>query len=35
MGMIIDGKKFNVQDEEVINCKCNCTIVARMVKGAK
>jgi hypothetical protein len=35
MGMIIDGKNSNVQDEEVISCKCNYSIVIRMVKGAK
>ncbi len=35
MGMIMDEKKFNVQDEEVISCKCNYNITARMVKGEK
>jgi hypothetical protein len=35
MGMIMDEKKFRVQDEEVINCKCNCNIVAKMIEGAK
>ncbi len=35
MGMIMDEKKLNVQDEEVISWKCSCSIVTRMVKGAK
>jgi hypothetical protein len=35
MGMIMDEKLINVYDEEVISCKCNCSIVVRMVKGAK
>jgi hypothetical protein len=28
-------KKNNVEDQEVISCKCSCSIVARMVKGGK
>ncbi len=35
MGMIMDENNFRVQDEEIINCKCNCNIARRMVKGAK
>jgi hypothetical protein len=35
MGMIIDENNFGEYDEEVINCKCSCNIVTRMVKGAK
>jgi len=35
MGMIMNEKKINVLDEEVVSCKCSCRIVARMVKGAK
>jgi hypothetical protein len=35
MGMIMNEKDSNVQDEEVISCKCNCSIIARMFKSAK
>ncbi len=33
--MIMDGKNSNFQGEKVISCKWNCSIVARMVKGAQ
>jgi len=35
MGMIMDENDSNVSNEEVINCKCSCSIFIRMVKGAK
>ncbi len=35
MDMIMDENNPKVQDEKVINCKFNCNIVARMVKGEK
>jgi len=28
-------KKSNVEDEKIISYKCNCSIIARMIKGAK
>jgi len=33
--MIIDEKNFGKYDEKFTNCKCNYSIVARMVKGEK
>jgi hypothetical protein len=35
MDMIMDENNLRVQDEEVISCKCSCSIVTKMVKGAK
>jgi len=35
MDMIMDENNLRVQDEEVIDYKCNCSIVTRMVKGTK
>ncbi len=33
--MIMDENNLRMYDEEVINHKCSCSIVVRMVKGAK
>ncbi len=35
MGMIMDEKNLRMYNEEVISCKCNCSIVARLIKGVK
>jgi hypothetical protein len=35
MGIIMDEKNPSVKDDEVIDSKCNCRIVAKMVKGVK
>jgi hypothetical protein len=33
MGMIMDAKNSNVEDEEIINCKCNCRIIAKTIRA--
>ncbi len=35
MCIIMDENNPKVQDEKIINHKCNCIIIARLVKGAK
>jgi hypothetical protein len=35
MGMIMDEKNLKLWDEKVINHKYSCSIVAKIVKGAK
>jgi hypothetical protein len=35
MGMIMDENNLKIKNEKIISCKCSCSIVAQMVKGAK
>jgi hypothetical protein len=35
MAIIMDEKNPSVKDEKVIDSKCNCSIVAKVVKGVK